>query len=416
MRYPEVLQWVAWFGVLASVGCAGSSTGRVSSNGSGGSGEGGSNAAGSDQPAAGGSDTNGPTGGTASSGGTGVGGNAQTGGVTATGGAASAGGQASTGGTGNTIPPPPPKGTVPMFIAAGQGGRTITSCDDGMTWVANHQYADANEDHSPYAHKGLAYGDGKFIVILAWGADVSLKVSTNGVDWTRDASFGSGFYGGIGYGGGRFAMLRQDVTQYSITGEKPWVRAKTQPRADFREGGGGGGLDKGVFAGGSDATDMSWDGAQTWRSTGCPNLGFGGIGQEGGIAYGNNTLVLVGGNGTTCRLRNDGADRKTGSLGETISGKMFFTGGAFWIGNGNHGFSSTDGETWTRVAFSPNTVGIHAIAKGDSGTYVGVDHSGDKFYRSTNGMTWTAAQGPTGNSLFRVVFGYGSPGATCKAP
>jgi len=408
---------------LSVSACSGGSDSNVDRTGDGGSGEGGTSAAGS---GAGGSVANEATGGTQASGGSTAGtgggnaqsggGNAQSGGSTATAGNAGTGGALATGGTGvPTPPPPPPKGTVPMFIAAGQGGRTITSCDDGMTWVANHQYENKNEDHSPYTHKGLAYGDGKFIVILAWGANVSLKTSTNGVDWTRDMSFGGGFYGGIGYGGGRFAMLRQNVTQYSPTGDKPWTRAKVQPTVDFREGGGGGGPDKGVFAGGSDNTDMSWDGAQTWRSTGCPTLGFSGIGQEGGIAYGNNTLVLVGGNGTTCRLRDNGADRKVGSLGTAIRGKLFFTGGAFWIGNGDHGFTSTDGETWTRVAFTPK-VSIHAIARGDSGTYVGVENSGGKFYRSTDGKNWAPAQGPAGPSLFRVVFGYGSPSETCKAP
>lgn len=29
----------------------------------------------------------------------------------------------------------PPVGLVPMFVGAGHGGRTITSCDDGKTWI-----------------------------------------------------------------------------------------------------------------------------------------------------------------------------------------------------------------------------------------------------------------------------------------
>lgn len=72
-----------------------------------------------------------------------------------------------------------------MFIAAGHGGRTVTSCDDGKTWIANHQYDTANIDHSPYTEKGFAYGNGIFVHLIGWGAPPSVKVSKNGIDWKR---------------------------------------------------------------------------------------------------------------------------------------------------------------------------------------------------------------------------------------
>lgn len=310
---------------------------------------------------------------------------------------------------------PPPPGLVPMFVAAGMGGRTITSCDDGRTWTADNTLEAGNNDHSPYAHKGFAYGNGLFIELLAWGADVSLKVSDDGVTWRRETMFDRTFYGGLGFGGGAFVMMRQGVTQSSRDGGKTWRRARVQPRADFREGGGGG--SEGVFAGGSgSAIDTSWDGGETWGAlVGCPAFDFGGIGQHGGIAYAAGSLVLVSRDGASCQVQSGGTKVTRGSLGSTraIEGKLFLVGGRFWVPNGNEGFVSEDGVTWTRVAFAPRETAVHAIARSDAGTFVGVDRRGGGFFRSADGITWLKVNGSAGNQLLRVAFGYGKPSSMC---
>lgn len=320
--------------------------------------------------------------------------------------------------SGVPVPVAPPAGTVPMFVAAGHGGRTITSCDDGKTWIANHNYENGNADHSAYTHKGLSYGNGMFMAILAWGADVSLKMSTDGVTWSRK-TFGSGFYGGIAFGGDRFAMLRQGVTQYSSDLGKTWTRAKTQPRNDYREGGGGHGLPggKGVFGGGGgNVPSMSWDGGETFvTADGCPSIDFGGIGGEGGVAAGDGNLVFVSSRGDFCHVTDNGKAITKGNLGSQISGKVSFTGGKFWIASGNTLFTSDTGKTWTKTSASPSTVSLQSVTRGDSGTYVGVGRSGSDFYRSADGLTWQKVPGVSGNSLVRVVFGYGSASAMCPA-
>jgi hypothetical protein len=94
---------------------------------------------------------------------------------------------------------------------------------------------------------------------------------------------------------------------------------------------------------------------------------------------------------------------------------MAFLGDAFWAPNGRDGHVSADGVTWRRETWRPAGVVIHAMARGDSGTYVGLERASvsSKFYRSTDGVTWTLVQGPSGTSLRRVVFGYGLPSEAC---
>jgi hypothetical protein len=322
---------------------------------------------------------------------------------------------------------PPPPGLVPMFVASGQGGRTITSCDDGRTWVGDHSYEavsfGSNINYvtdSAYASKGLAYGQGTFISLMAWGGPASLKISDDGVNWTRVfnklADSTGGFFGGLGFGGGVFVLIRQQVTQISIDQGKTWSPAKVQTGGDVREGGGGGD-DLGIFAGGSGDNWMSWDDGKTWKpASGCPKMGFGAIGEFGGVAVGAGNLVMVGDKGDTCRVFAGGSQYQVGTLGEAATGKVFFTGERFWVMNGSKAFTSDDGAVWKPTALQPASTAIQSIARGATGTYVGAHRGGGRFYRSTDGINWTAAVAPaSGNQIFRIVAGYGKPSQLCPA-
>lgn len=313
-------------------------------------------------------------------------------------------------------PPPSDAGAdlVPMFVASGYAGRTVTSCDDGRTWIANHQLAGADDDHSPYTGKGLAYGQGTFLVMMGWGADGSVKISDDGITWRRETNLQKTFYGGIGFGGGVFATLRQNAVQLSTDQGKTWVRAKVQPGGDFREAGGGSEAE-GVFGGGGSAGRpwMSWDGGNSWReASGCNGIDLGGIGQRGGVAYHDGTLVFVGGNGNVCAVTNRGASFANASIG-AVNGKLFVAGGAFWVPNGDRAKISNDGLSWRNQTFAPAGTSFHAVARGASGTFVGVAREG-RFYRSTDGASWERATGPAGGpTLLRVVAGYGKRSGMC---
>ena len=117
----------------------------------------------------------GGTGGSTSAGG--MGGSTSAGGVGGGGPPGTGGSAGDAGGAGGDLIDPP-AGTVPMFVAQGQAGRTIISCDDGRTWVADRSdeawgyCSDHDCDHGPGAGHGIT-----------WGAPGALKRSRDGVTW-----------------------------------------------------------------------------------------------------------------------------------------------------------------------------------------------------------------------------------------
>jgi hypothetical protein len=349
-----------------------------------------------------------------------------------------AGGDAAgTAGAGGT-----PVGMVPMFVASGYGARTITSCDDGKTWIADNVYnpttgecgspTPCNRSHQDLTEKGLAYGNGIFMQIVGWGAGPSVNISRNGVDWklvkipTNLLRIDSNlvflteptphFVAVMGYRG---------YCAESVDGEI-WNACPAAPmyQSSLREAGGGG---PAIGGGGDNPMVFSFDSAKTWSTS--PECAFrsefGNLGQEGGIMWGHDTLVVVNTGGSWCRTNDLGKTWQTGKFDGGAVGKASFSGGKFWAPNGQYAHSSEDGMTWTRTDFKPTTVKIHQMARGDSGTYVGVERLGStgevskepsRFYRSEDGVNWTMSTAAAGTMLRRVVFGYGLPSAQCPLP
>jgi hypothetical protein len=328
---------------------------------------------------------------------------------------------------------------VPMFVASGYGARTITSCDDGKTWIADHvtnptvgecgSPTPCNRSHQDLTEKGLAYGNGIFMQIVGWGYQASVNISRNGVDWhlvkiptnllSKDGNIAfldqptARFVAVSGYGG--------DCAE-SADGET-WKACPASPsyQDSLREIGGGG---PAIGGGGNNPMVFTFDGAKTWSTNAsCAfRSEFGNLGQEGGIMWGHDTLVVVNTGGSWCRTNDLGKTWRTGKLDGGAVGKASFSGGKFWAPNGAYAHSSDDGLTWTRLDFKPTTVRIHEMARGDSGTLVGVERLGDtsnvskepsRFYRSQDGVTWTMSTAGAGTTLRRVVFGYGLPSAQC---
>lgn len=313
---------------------------------------------------------------------------------------------------------PPPPGTIGIFVAAGMGGRTITSCDDGMNWIANDIVANENDDHSPWTDTGLAYGNGTFIHTTGWGTTGNLKVSEDGVDWERRDIAPIWSAGGIAYlGDGVFGMTNAASTYVSLDSGDTWNQEADPPIDNhLRESGGGGPSPGMLLTGGSDEVPaFTVDRGKTWsRADGCGASDFGGIGEVGGYAYGNGTMLIVSADGSTCRTSNGGASWQQGTVPEALlESKPAFAAGEFWIPNGNHAFRSGDGASWIRVSFAPGDIGINAMAASDRGTFVGIAREGDAFYRSTDGQSWTRVQGASGPRLHRVVFGHGNTSGLC---
>jgi hypothetical protein len=338
-------------------------------------------------------------------------------------------GSASTGAGGNN------PGLVPVFVAQGHLGRLMVSCDDGQTWVANQSADDAETcwgddnlpdcDHSPWAGRGLAFGNGAFVATFGWGYPGVLRRSVDGATW-------------------------EDV----------WMEQPTF--ADIAFG-------KGLFVANNSPTSISTDGA-TWQEGGDLNLNVGNVraiefvphgeglfvitGESGSerdivyspdginwshpssrppecgsyvrnIAYGAGTIAIFSGNGTVCASTDGGDTWTLHQVGGSLSSTGVWTGTEFFVYEGSTLHRSADGARWTSQAVDPPDVNIGALARSDGGTFVAHRDAWEgwydeqEMYRSTDGVTWERL--PAGafvpsHPINFIEFGYAQPSAVCPLP
>ncbi|MEZ4447412.1 MAG: hypothetical protein R3B72_50515 [Polyangiaceae bacterium] len=167
--------------------------------------------------------------------GAGAGGDSSSGGGATSGGGAVAIGGGGAGEGGSSAGGGAPAGKVPMFVAQGSVGRTMISCDEGKTWVADHAWdVDGDPmvcgsteparcyestctyqvdgqcveqpccDHSADVAKGVVNGAGRFVATWGWGMPGEVRTSDDAVGWTP--TLPGDTFGGIAYGGGRFVV------------------------------------------------------------------------------------------------------------------------------------------------------------------------------------------------------------------
>lgn len=351
-------------------------------------------------------------------------------------------------------------GTIPIFVAQGSMGRTVISCDDGETWVANHSWdVDGNDlmcgrptavrcwestcsyqqdgqcidaqccNDTADESKGVAFGDGRFAVTWGWGMNGALAASSDGVDWTFAPG---GTYGGIAYGLGRFvAASREPVWSSDGTSWQP-----TDP-ADFENESGqdlwsvrnfaygdyqDGGRFVAVATGEGHDILVSSDGMSWWRPSEIPADCGTDTFFYGSILGGNDVFIIVGQPGTACRSTDGGetwAMVPTG-LSEILSHGVW-TGSEFqYWGEDSMMTTSTDGLAWTTTPMT-TPMRIGPVARSDAGTYVAIDsvwsgYENQQFYRSTDGLQWSPASGSLpGHPIFHITYGHADPSTTCPS-
>jgi len=374
------------------------------------------------------------------------------GGGSGAGGSAGQGGQGGQGGGqggqgGGIIDPT----LVPMFIAQGMVGRTIVSCDDGQTWVANRSDDDAftcfvspetDCDHHAGAGRGITFGAGYFVATFGWGKPGSIRRSRNGTHW--ESTLVGKTFAGIVYGDGLFLAGERPPQKSSddgatwAPGGDPMSEVWNVRRTGFAPFDGG----RFLLALGSATNDLnvSKDQGATWaRPSTLPAECAGDIQWSGGFAYGNNTIVVLGGTGVACRSL-DGGDTWTASnVGGEVNSRLLWTGDMFvtWGRTTDFKpsrFSSTDGETWTvtptetRVKNTDGTTttgpgpDLGAVARSDGGTFVAVNggwqqwYDKQSFYRSKDGLTWDAldkANFVGSHPIQFIAYGVGQRGGAC---
>ncbi len=336
-----------------------------------------------------------------------------------------------TGGTDDTGPPPVT--AVPVFIAQGHHGRTTISCDDGLSWIHNRSLddgvrcfeGDLDCDHEASAARGIAYGDGVFVLTWGWGKPGTLVRSEDAETFDIVMSETPTF-ADVAFGAGRF-VANNSTTKISDDLGLTWadggpldINMNTRSIEYIPHG-------DGVYIVTGESGDMrtivrSVDGV-TWapatqRPPECGTYAY-------GMAYGGDTVILASGNGGICRSQDGGDTWQHTPVTEQFSSPPVWTGAEFYIYSGATLYHSTDGATWMSEAVAPDSVRIGALARSPEGTFVAANagwmtwYEKQSFYRSTDGKTWEVlAPGSFVGShpINFISHGLVTPGAGCPAP
>lgn len=320
-----------------------------------------------------------------------------------------------------------PADGVPMFVALGQGGRRLVSCDDGQSWGAEQVIEANDDDHGPYSSRDVAWGEGTFLLGMGWGNPARISSSADGIDWQEtfpppDYVESRGL-SGMAFGSGRFV---------AIVGADSWTSddlgLSWSPDGQLPTGGNirvvthssfGDGLFYAVEDGG--LIYRSTDGA-TWTEplTTTGSCDGGNLSRRGGIADRDGVFVLVTDVGNVCRT-DDGGDSFTHHiLGDdtgavVVRSDVIATDEGFYVGGFGGGWHSSDGTAWSFMGFTLDGDDIATIAHStESGTLIGIAWNGDDFYRSIDtGRTWIGADAPSGNDTNAAAFGFATPSTQC---
>ncbi|MBV1856805.1 MAG: hypothetical protein KUG77_00235 [Nannocystaceae bacterium] len=321
----------------------------------------------------------------------------------------------------------PPTQGVPMFVALGQGGRRLMSCDDGQSWGTELVIETNDDDHGPYSSRDVASGQGTFLLGMGWGNPARISASANGIDWQETFPppdyIESRGLSGIAFGSGRFVAIvgsdswtSDDLGQsWSLSGQVPTgdnIRVVTHSR--FGDGLYYAAADGGLIYQSTDG--VSW--TDPLPTTG--SCDGGNLSRRGGIADHDGTFVLVSDTGNVCRSDDGGSSFTHHTIGEgtgevDIQSDVIATDEGFYVGGRNGGWHSAQGTQWSIMAFSLDGDDIATVAHSSaSGTLIGIARNGDDFYRSTDtGRTWVRADAPPGNDTNAAAFGFATASSDC---
>jgi photosystem II stability/assembly factor-like uncharacterized protein len=328
---------------------------------------------------------------------------------------------------------PPPVETASVFIAQGHYGRTTISCDDGKTWIQNRSEDDGVRcfedgldcDHNAFAGRGIAWGDGTFVLTWGWGAPGT-------VARTRDAATfetvltDTPTFADLAFGNGRFVANAGTVRVSDDLGVT-WqdggaLNININYRAiEFTP------HDGGVFivtgeSGDQRAIVRSTDGGATWapaseRPEPCATYSY-------GMAYGGGAVILASGQGDICRSTDGGDTWQHTEVSDAFSSPPVWNGAEFSIYDGATLHRSADGVTWASETIAPDNIRIGALARSPEGTMVAANagwmtwYEKQQFFRSTDGKTWEVL--PPGafvgsHPIYFIAHGTVTPGAGCPA-
>jgi len=284
-------------------------------------------------------------------------------------------------------------------------GCTATSCDDC--------------DHQNWAGRGIEYGDGAFVATWGWGKPGVVQYSEDGVNWTNSSLVGNTF-ADVSFGSGKF-LVGSWRPQVSSDRGRTWaVLQPPQAYSSFYNArslnfigpalngafiiGGDGDI---LFRIGSNSLDWS----SPPKDSGCGG-GFSRLASAGSSAVG-----LKASTNAVCTTSDGGQSWTLLSLpGRPYGG--FWKNGTFYFWANQKMYTSSDAISWLTTDLITPGVSFGEMAMSDIGTFVmsnanwGNWYEKQKFYRSTDGVTWQTI--PNGafvgsHPIRRMVFGYVSP-------
>ena len=311
------------------------------------------------------------------------------------------------------IIPPVSAGKVDVFMAFGKMGRTIMSCDDGVTWINDRSDDDAARcwtpgptnvdcDHNQYSSTGLDSGaDGWFYTQYGWGSAGTVRRSRNGVNWevVRSGDWG----GGLAVANNHVVQIWEsgwsvstdNGTNWNLIPGSQWSGPLVFDHTFIKRAG------QKLFARGrgNGQLAVSTDAGATWKVSAGFDSSWGGSFAEGnGIIVSNGVKEVSGQNPVSYSARS--TDNGLTWTAVTVipagrwSSNIIFNGTHFMNWSTGTMYKSTDGIIWTSQPYSPyfeGTVSYNPRTK----TYMAVHFNWGSWYdkqyalRSKDGINWT---------------------------
>lgn len=322
---------------------------------------------------------------------------------------------------------------VGLFVAQGMLGRTLISCDEGRTWIHNQSMDDnaACDDpgmdcsHHAGASLGIVHTGEWFVAVWGWGKPGPVKRSRDGVNWETVLT---GSFGGVVTGAGRVVLAATQArfssdhgATFTPSAQDVWeTTGYTVRRVGFAGNG-----DGSFLLVGNDGTQVvvTHDFGKTWVKptqidTDCGKS----IAPEAGFAYANNTLIMASfAGGYACRSLDGGRTFTKHDMPAGPSSNILWDGEAFVGYAQGVRLRSVDGATWTATPTTPKSLHLGAVARSDTGVYVGarwgvVRNADVRLYRSEDGLTWQtldAGAYPAGQPITAIAFGRAPADAVC---
>jgi len=362
---------------------------------------------------------------------TGTGGSSSSQGTSTSASSGGAGRSEGVGGAGGSTP----EATVPIALALGNG-RIATSCDRGESYAQDWLIADDASDHHPYAMAaGGAFHDGVFVVGTGWGYPGHVLRSDNGIDWEdlqaerfhwadQSTHMPEGAVVVIFHNGTRFVLITSRRRLFSDDGRDwheegdllPYEMFHLRSHRFIDE------LGTHFLRGENAGKDLQWlatstDGGLTYQML--PSSAGFDAACNARMSQAHGTLMAPGDDGY-CRSDDGGTTWAYHTAPMKVS--TFYPVDSGWVTMGSYRremLESGDGLQWEQSTVAQ---GMRFSAGGYASHldyFIATSHQNEEFYRSDDGVTWTALPGDVAGDvpdIRHLVFGWGKPSELCPLP